>query len=967
MAQDRYQAPDGTIYEALPGGGYAVVEQAGASQASQPYTIGTPDPAAAYEAPKAQADLANSRLSSQRTQQQMALDALTAPAQAAKAAADAEAARLGVQKAQRELAAPNTQQAETRDRLSRLNQLVKAINRTQQLYDTGVGTTKDFAGVQDYLPTDANSRFDVAGATLSQQGLAAFRVPGSGTVTDRDAIMFDRANLPTASTRDAAIEEQLLGIRTRVDEEMKALGQPAIDWSKQQPVAPAIGAQPQQQGAIPGARGPNYFDAGTGPGGPTINGGGGTQTVADPTKAGVAARLNQLLKSGASDAQVQQYAASVGADPASLSAVLTFRKQNPGYTGNYNASDLELKDEQVGLFRGAVNSAAQSAPGAYFMNAADGLTAGTLDNMTDNSALARAGLAGVRQAQPGASLLGTISGAGLAAGGAELGLGRAGLTAGRAALAGDALYGAAYGAGSADEGNRFLGAGVGATGGFAGGIAGRAAARGIGSALTGVRNADVQGLRAAGVPLTVGQAAGESGLLGRAVKGVEDRLSGIPVVGDMVNARRTEGFQGFNRAAFDEALAPIGANTGGTIAEPGIDAALTARSAAYRDALDPVTLKADDQFIADMQGVLRSGEALPDPMRGNAAYTLNTRIGNSFSSGSPIQRVGENDGWSQYVYQSTKGDIPFEVMPPARGRQGIEIAIDENNVSGANRLGIRELREAASHLRSEYPNAQYVYGTRTTGAGPGRVQDIDLSAIPIAESRPGIMQGTDFQQAIRGLRRDSKAVANQPYGYDFGQVASQGEGALNGLLSRQAPDALPAYNAANAANRNVEILRDAVNRARNGSRSGEVGTFTPSQLADAAAANAKRFGNSQGTTRQPFFDLSRAGQRVLPNSVPDSGTAGRAVVAGGLGLAGLGGGAGYAAGDAQTGAGAGLVGAALLAAGGSRAGQRALTSALLDRPELLIRLGEGVQRQSRIGGLFGAPMLASGAVGLTNQ
>ncbi len=112
--QARYQGPDGTIYEALSGGGYAIVEQPHSSKkqqlasdeagnvweldangqpqrlveqagAEQPYTIGTPDPAAAYGRPQAEATLRG-------TQQRNALDSMTASAAIAKAEADARAA-----------------------------------------------------------------------------------------------------------------------------------------------------------------------------------------------------------------------------------------------------------------------------------------------------------------------------------------------------------------------------------------------------------------------------------------------------------------------------------------------------------------------------------------------------------------------------------------------------------------------------------------------------------------------------------------------------------------------------------------------------------------------------------------------------------------------------------------------------------------------------------------------------------
>lgn len=859
MAQQRFIGEDGTIYEELPGGGYAVVSSGGGQQ---PYTIGQADPAAQYKAPRASVDLTGANLGNQRTAQQIALEAATAEATRLKAEADARRAAAEAEKAERDLkTAPAESQAQM-DRLSRLNQLARQINRTQFLYNTNIGTTKGIRGLRDLLPTDDNSRFDVAGNQLSQQGLAAFRVPGTGTVSDRDAAMFDRANLPTASTRDAAIDEQLGGIRARVEEEYRTLGKPVPQWQasvdRTSATALASGGGGNTNPPPPGGSGPAGYDVAGVDGG--VSGGGGGGNFASAAGVTMAQRLKAAYNRGAGVQELNKLLQDNGfqplSDPASIAAI---QKRGPISFAPPQADDTR------GALGRAVGALADTGLGAYAISAGDALTAGTLDNIAGGQAKLAQEYAA--QKFPTASLLGTVTGGALAAGGAELGLARAGLSAGRAALAGDALYGGAYGAGSADgEGDsRLLGGTVGAVGGLAGGVAGRAAARGIGGALTGVQDANVRALRGAGVPLTAGQA------LGGAAKGIEDRLSGVPVLGSVVNARRLEGMQGFNRAAFDEGLAPIapqnarpGWATNGVTGEQGVEAAQTRVGDAYSNTLDPVQLQADLPFTADMRATLAAGEALPEPMAGNARYTLNTRIGNSFDD-------------------------------------------------------------------------------------------------------TGGLSGRDFQQSIRGLRRDASAVASQPYGYDFGQVTRQGEAGLEGLLQRQSPGTLPAYNAANQAFRRVEILRDAVNRARSGTRVGETGTFAPSQLADAAAANAKKFGNSQGTTRQPFFDLTRAGQAVLPNSVPDSGTAGRlltqqALAAGGLGV--LGGGAGYAGGGedgAQAVGAGGLALGALLAAGGSRTGQRVLTRALLDRPDVAVQLGRGIQNRARLGGLFGAPLLAGTA------
>ena len=801
------------------------------------------------------ADLTGANLGNQKTAQQIALEAAKVPfaprqaaAETTKAETEAQTAALTLQKAQREAALPVSGQ------VGRQN-LQRAIDDIRAAYTAGPGRTSGVSGLADYLPTTANQRFDAAGNSVRGFVGPALGLTGGQLNTEKEAQRAVGPYIPQAGDRDAVIEDKIRRLQGLAD--AMGGGRQAAQ-QRQQQQALASGGGSNTNPPPPGGSGPAGYDVAGVEGG--VGGGGGGGTFASAAGVAMAQRLKAAYNRGANVQQLNKLLQDNGFQPLTDAAsIAAIQKRGPISFAPPQADDTR------GAFGRAIGAVADTGLGAYAISAGDALTAGTLDNIAGGQAKLAQEYAA--QKFPTASLLGTVTGGALAAGGAELGLARAGLSAGRAALAGDALYGGAYGAGSADgEGDsRLLGGAVGAAGGALGGVAGRAAARGIGGALTGVQNADVRGLRAAGVPLTAGQ------VLGGAAKGVEDRLSGVPVLGNVVNARRLEGMQGFNRAAFDEGLAPIapqnarpGWANNGEIREQGIDAAQMRVGDAYDTALDPVQLQADLPFTADMRATLAAGEALPEPMAGNARYTLNTRIGNSFDD-------------------------------------------------------------------------------------------------------TGGLSGRDFQQSIRGLRRDASAVASQPYGYDFGQVTRQGEAGLEGLLERQSPGTLPAYNAANQAFRRVEILRDAVNRARNGTRVGRNGVFAPSQLTDAAAANAKKFGNSQGTTRQPFFDLTRAGQSVLPNSVPDSGTAGRlltqqVLAAGGLGV--LGGGGGYVTGGedgAQAVGAGGLALGALLAAGGSRFGQRQLTRALLDRPEVAIQLGRGIQNRARLGGIFGAPLLAGAA------
>jgi hypothetical protein len=226
------------------------------------------------------------------------------------------------------------QRTADRDRMSRLNQLVAQINRTQELFDAGPGATGSWtaSSLRDYLPTDANAAFDTAGASLSQQGLAAFRVPGTGTVSDRDAIMFDRANLPTASTKDASVREQLRSIRGRVDQELLALGVAPAQWKGSIPDDEKDerrqNLSASNQGGGPGAGGPGSNGPGsvwqqtyTTPGGPSGAAPMGSTSQGQPIDPAMQAEL---------DAYIQQNGRNV--TPQGLSQFIT------GLYGKYGHS-----------------------------------------------------------------------------------------------------------------------------------------------------------------------------------------------------------------------------------------------------------------------------------------------------------------------------------------------------------------------------------------------------------------------------------------------------------------------------------------------------------------------------------------------------------------------------------------------------------------------------------------------------
>lgn len=492
------------------------------------------------------------------------------------------------------------------DRIGRLNSLVGQINRTQDLGNQGVFKTEPWspAALSDYLPTSINDQFNTAGASLSQQGLGAFRIPGTGTVSDRDAIMFDRANLPDTWNRDAKGQEQLRGLRGRVEEEFKALGLPAPQWvlpeANQQDAAPIMGVG-GNGGAGPVTPIPGPVSggiSGMGYRGATVVPASGVFRGPETRKEydwAAQAHFEGLLRGGASLEQMNAEARARGYEPfnaAEYDAAKAWLKKYPNEKSNMVPPPFKSVS-QTGWERFS-----QGAPGALAIGATNAGSFGGLD------AIAPEKMDMARQAHPWAEGAGEIAGV-LANQGAANRLFPMGRIPNPIArnLAYDTGYGAARGAvtnpddplagalagGGLAMGGSVLGQGV-------GGLAGRG--------LTGVRSSpSVAWLRERGVTPTLGQImrgrASDSGSRS-IVAGFEDAISNTPGVGAMVNTARNRALTGANQAIYREVGGP-GINGVGEEALIGLNAA---KSRAYDDALRGVTIPRNDpRFVQQMDAI----------------------------------------------------------------------------------------------------------------------------------------------------------------------------------------------------------------------------------------------------------------------------------------------------------------------------------------------------------------------------
>jgi hypothetical protein len=343
-------------------------------------------------------------------------------------------------------------------------------------------------------------------------------------------------------------------------------------------------------------------------------------------------------------------------------------------------------------------------------------------------------------------------------------------------------------------------------------------------------SADVQRLMDAGVTPTPGQ------ILGGGFARTEAKLSSVPVLGDLIKNSQQRAIQDFNRAAYNEVLAPIGATYEGPAGQQAIGAVRNAIRQAYDDSLGRMSFQATDPgFQADIMRLTGMAQQLPNAQRQTFMNTLRTQV---FGKVGP---QGNMDGQTLKGVQEELGDL-------ARGYAG-DASFDNRQLGAA----IGEIRSAIE----------------------------------------GSLARTNPADAVEGLANANAAYAR------FARVraAAASQGAMN-----------------------------------------NEGIFTAAQLQNAVKASDRSAGKGATATGTALMqDLSGAGQRVLGSKYPDSGTAGRGLMAllapGGIA-------AGLTTAPGPTLATLGGIGLGSLPY--TTAGQRAVAALLTARPQFANPIGNAV-------------------------
>lgn len=582
------------------------------------------DPVKAQQEARAQGsyqrDAVKDQMDIAQTQATLPYAATKAQADASKAQSDAEKARTEAAAAAAEQAGKaNPQVAAAASKLG-LDEVLAAIDRARKDvsgWSTGVGgqMLQNLGGTQardlrgDLSTIGSHLTIDKLKDMKSQSSTGA---SGMGALSEKEgALLRDSvAGLDPLQSKDKVLES-LAQVETHY-RRLQAIshGENPDDPQVAKSYGLALGAPGTTDagGSAPSDGGGSAPSGGTPASGGTITADGKFQ--ADPALAGANAHVGTMIRAGKSPAEIRQYLDSLkpglGAQAGGVDEAVAYARQHPEDKSDWLNLDLEKSWQPASDMSRALGTAGMSPLGSAAIGAADMLSMGTLDNMTDNPAMTRAVQGGLQQENPVAYSLGQVAGGALSGVGIEAGLARAGMSGIAASRVGDALLGAGYGAGSADEptDSRISAALMGAGAGVAGGMAGRGAARLIGRGAQGAQGVAQRALHTAGVRMTPGQ------ILGGGAKNFEDRLAGLPVVGTAINARRSEGVRDFNQAAFTQALDPINGQANG-IAEPGMEAAQDAVSQGYRNALGGVSVQADRPFAQDVGALSQSVAQIP--------------------------------------------------------------------------------------------------------------------------------------------------------------------------------------------------------------------------------------------------------------------------------------------------------------------------------------------------------------------
>lgn len=392
-----------------------------------------------------------------------------------------------------------------------------------------------------------------------------------------------------------------------------------------------------------------------------------------------------------------QAVGGIGQSPTLSSLITGQQAQNPVQ----KAGNWLVNDADKGLAQGATDVAPYSA--AHPIATGAGQLTG-----------------GAAATAPLALLAPEVAGAGL--------LGKAGIGAGLGAASGalTPVENVPQGSSFAQEKAKQIGLGA-VTGGVATPLVSA-----IGGAISPAIGAAQNKLLQAGVPLTPGQ------ILGGAAARTEAKLTSIPFLGDMIKNGQQRAVQGFNKATYDQVLAPLGQKYSGPIGNEGVAAVQKTISGAYDDALSKLTFHADPQFQNEMVQLGTMAQSLPESQQGQFMNIFKTQVIGKLSP------QGTMDGQTLKGVQSELGRISRGLTgDPSYDNQQLGHAVGQIKELVESALPRSNPADAVQDLAKA--NAAYANFVRLRGAAGSQG----------AMNNEGVFTASQLNNAVRGADKSA--------------------------------------------------------------------------------------------------------------------------------------------------------------------------------------------------------------------
>lgn len=307
------------------------------------------------------------------------------------------------------------------------------------------------------------------------------------------------------------------------------------------------------------------------------------------------------------------------------------------------------------------------------------------------------------------------------------------------------------------------------------GAGGAVLANALGKVISGAGGDAQRTLADAGITMTPGQA------LGGGFARTEDKLTSVPILGDMIKNAQQRSVQSFNKAVYNDVLAPIGKTYDGPVGNEAVQAVKTQIGQAYDSALSNMTFKAADPlFQKDISNLAGLAQNLPVAQQQTFMNVLKTQV------------IGKLGPQGQMDGPTLKG-AQSELSRIASGYSG-DPSFDNRQLGAA----VGEIKNAIDSSLTRYNAPQDVQALANANQAYAKFVRLRAAAGSTgAMNNDGIFTAAQLQNAVRSsdksvgkgatatgnaLMQDLSSAGQSVLGSKYPNSGTPGRAALMGIL-----------------------------------------------------------------------------------------------------------------------------------------------------------------------------------------